>query len=62
MKNYIIGFSFVEFAKVKVQAESQSQAESAVYKMLEEYGMPPSAKVFDREYSVDYAEEIRERH
>ena len=32
MKNYIIGFSFVEFAKVEVQAESQSQAESAVYK------------------------------
>jgi len=57
MKNYIVGFSYVEFAKVKVKAESQSEAESAVYAQLEEYGMPDDADVFDREYSVDYAEE-----
>lgn len=59
MTDYIIGFSYVEFAKVKVRAGSQSEAESAVYKMLDDYGIPNSAKVFDREYSVDYAEEIK---
>ena len=43
MKNYIIGFSYVEFAKVQVQAESQEDAERRVYEQLEEQGMPDDA-------------------
>ena len=57
MNNYIIGFSYVEFAKVQVQAESQEDAERRVYEQLEEQGMPDDADVFDREYSVDFGEE-----
>jgi len=58
MKDYMIGFSYVEFAKIQVRANSQTEAEEIVYKMLEEYGMPDNAKVFDREYSVDCGEEV----
>jgi hypothetical protein len=57
MKNYIIGFSYVEFAKVQVQAETQEDAERRVYEQLEEQGIPDDADVFDREYSVDCGEE-----
>ena len=58
MKDYVIGFSYVEFAKMQVRAESQEAAESQVFKMLEELGMPDNAEVFDREYSVDCGEEV----
>ena len=49
MKDYMIGFSYVEFAKIQVRAESQEEAESQVLKILEELGMPDNAEVFDRE-------------
>ncbi len=58
MKDYKVGFSHVEFAKIQVQAESQAEAESQVLKILEELGMPDNAEVFDREYSVDYVEGV----
>jgi len=60
MKDYMIGFNYSEFAKIQVRANSQTEAEEIVYKMLEEYGMPDNAKVFDRDYSVDYGEEIEQ--
>lgn len=58
MKDYRVGFSHVEFAKIQVRAESQAEAESQVLKILEELGMPDNAEVFDREYSVDYVEGV----
>jgi len=58
MKNYMIGFSYVEFAKIQVRAESQTEAESQVFKILEELGMPDNAEVFEREYSIDCGEEV----
>jgi ABC-type polar amino acid transport system ATPase subunit len=58
MKNYMIGFSYVEFAKIQVRAESQAEAESQVFKILEELGMPDNAEVFEREYSIDCSEEV----
>lgn len=57
MKDYNIGFSYVEFAKIQVRAESLEEAESQVFKILEELGMPDNAEVFDREYSIDFGEE-----
>ncbi len=59
-KDYAVGFNYTEFAKVYVRADSQEEAESIVYKMLEDYGMLDNAKVFDRDYSVDYSEEIND--
>ena len=59
-KDYAVGFHYTEFAKVYVRADSQEEAESIVYKMLEDYGMLDNAKVFDRDYSVDYSEEIND--
>jgi ABC-type polar amino acid transport system ATPase subunit len=58
VKDYMIGFSYVEFAKIQVRAESQEEAESQVFKILEELGMPDNAEVFDREYSIDCGEEV----
>jgi ABC-type polar amino acid transport system ATPase subunit len=60
VKDYMIGFSYVEFAKIQVRAESQEEAESQVFKILEELGMPDNAEVFDREYSIDCGEEVRQ--
>ena len=57
-KNYVVGVHYTEFAKVYVEANSQDEADEMVYQMLEDYGMPNDAKVFDRDYSVDYSEEI----
>ena len=57
-KNYVVGFHYTEFAKVYVEANNQDEADEMVYKMLEDYGIPNDAKVFDRDYSVDYSEEI----
>ena len=57
-KNYVVGFHYAEFAKVYVEANSQDEADEMVYKMLEDYGMLDNAKIFDRDYSVDYSEEI----
>ncbi len=60
MKDYIIGFSYSEFAKIQVRANSQTEAETIVYKMLDDCGMPEDCKIFDRDYSVDYGEEIKQ--
>lgn len=57
-KDYWVGFHYSEFAKVSVRADSEEEAESIVYKMLEDYGMPDNAKIFDRDYSVAHSEEI----
>ena len=59
-KNYVVGFHYTEFAKVYVTADSQDEADKMVYEMLEDYGMLDNAKVFDRDYSVDYSEEIND--
>jgi hypothetical protein len=58
MKDFMVGFNYSEFAKVQIRAESREEAESIVYKMLEDYGMPDNAKIFDRDYSVDCAVNI----
>ena len=58
MKNYMIGFNHTEFAKIQVRAESQAEAESQVFKILEELGMPDNAEVFDREYFISFGEEV----
>ena len=58
MKDYIVGFSYTEFGRLQVRADSEEEAQSMVEKILYDYGMPDNARVLDREYSIDYSDEV----
>lgn len=57
MKKYRVGFHYIKFASLEVEAETEQEAHLLVLDILDDEGVPNDADVFQTEWAVDRVEE-----